>query len=707
MQGISLISVSSYTFTGGLSASSVIPSDNLSNITLKLSGTVASGILYTVTADSARDCAGNLAVLNSSNFGIGDQPGFGDLVINEILADETPQVGLPTAEFIEIYNTTNRLIDLGSVILTDNSAGVNLPSTLLLPDSYLILTSLTAAPAFLLYGPTVAVPGFASLTNAGETLTLTTASGTFINGVAYSDTWHSNAIKKDGGWSLERVNPLLPCLNSVTNWRSSVNTLGGTPGSQNSVFSTQPDVIKPVITGLALDTATSQIIITFSKSLDSSSLFNGSYALQSGSNISLTQVRPQAPFFREVRLAYAGTMQPGVLYNLTVSNISDCSNNTLLTVSRNFGLGLSAGFGDIVINEIFADETPQVGLPIAEFIEIYNTTGQLIDLGTVVLSDNGSGVTLPAALLPPGGYLTLSNTSAAVQFEPFGPVLGISGFPSLTNSGKTLTLQTLSGTFINGVRYSDAWHSDAAKRDGGWSLERINPLLACVNNADNWRSSVNTLGGTPGSQNSVFSNQPDSKAPVLTNLILDTATKQIILTFDESLDSSSLANGNYVMQNGNLIITQVQPTAPLFDSVRLSYSGTVQQGVLYTLSVNGINDCSANSLAVTVRNFGLGVVPNYHDLIITEIFADETPQIGLPEGEFIEMYNRSDKVIETKGITLTDGGSTVTLTSRIILPGQYLILSSTARTTDFMAFGEALGVTGFPSSGQCRRAAHA
>ena len=69
----------------------------------------------------------------------------------------------------------------------------------------------------------------------------------------------------------------------------------------------------------------------------------------------------------------------------------------------------------------------------------------------------------------------------------------------------------------------------------------------------------------------------------------------------------------------------------------------------------------------------------------------------MPEGEFIEIYNRSNKIIETRGIQFSDATSTTTLGSKILLPGQYLILSSTARTADYSSFGEVLGVTSFPS----------
>ena len=576
MQAASLINVSSYSFTGGsLTVSAVGISDNLTQATLTLGVAATSGVLYTITADSARDCSGNMAAADSGTFGIGQTPAFGDIVINEILADENPQIGLPASEFIEIYNTTNQLINLQNVLLSDNSSATTLPAYLMTPNSYLILCSTSAVASFAPFGEVLGVSGFPSLTNAGEVLTLTAPGGVFINGVIYGDTWHSDPVKKDGGWSLERINPDLPCLNSQTNWASSNNPTGGTPGTQNSVFSNQPDTDIPAIVSLSLDTANKQITIAFNESADNVSLLNGSYVFQN-SSLSVSQIEPVPPFYTEVKITYTGTVQQGIFYSLTVSNVSDCSGNTMSATIRSFGLGLLPTFGDLIINEILADENPQIGLPTAEFIEIYNTSTDLIELGGTVLTDNATAIILPAALLAPDSYLILTTVSAAPDFALYGPTLAVTGFPSLTNSGETLTLTSANGTFINGLMYSDDWHSDDVKRDGGWTLERVNPLLACVNNADNWRSSTNSLGGTPGSQNSIFNTLPDTKAPVITSLTLDTATQQITINFSESLDSSSLANGSYVLQGGNLTITQVQPQSPFFDEVRLSYAGAVQ-----------------------------------------------------------------------------------------------------------------------------------
>jgi hypothetical protein len=49
----------------------------------------------------------------------------------------------------------------------------------------------------------------------------------------------------------------------------------------------------------------------------------------------------------------------------------------------------------------------------------------------------------------------------------------------------------------------------------------------------------------------------------------------------------------------------------------------------------------------------------YKDVIITEIFADPTPRVNLPEAEFVELYNRSENPVDIAGWEYSDAGATV------------------------------------------------
>jgi hypothetical protein len=128
------------------------------------------------------------------------------VVISEIMSDPTPQIGLPNFEWIEIRNTTTSAINLQNWRVGDAS-GVSgaLPNFLLQPDSSAIICGTTAAATMQQYGRTFGVTSFPSLDNNGETIFIRSNTGSVIHAVEYNLSWFNNAVKSDGGWTLEMV----------------------------------------------------------------------------------------------------------------------------------------------------------------------------------------------------------------------------------------------------------------------------------------------------------------------------------------------------------------------------------------------------------------------------------------------------------------------------------------------------------------------
>lgn len=61
------------------------------------------------------------------------------VIINEIMADPSPTVGLPDSEFVELYNRSDVAVDVSGWIFSDAVSSVSLPSCVLPADSYLII----------------------------------------------------------------------------------------------------------------------------------------------------------------------------------------------------------------------------------------------------------------------------------------------------------------------------------------------------------------------------------------------------------------------------------------------------------------------------------------------------------------------------------------------------------------------------------------
>ena len=77
--------------------------------------------------------------------------------------------------------------------------------------------------------------------------------------------------------------------------------------------------------------------------------------------------------------------------------------------------------------------------------------------------------------------------------------------------------------------------------------------------------------------------------------------------------------------------------------------------------------CSPFLLAQTV------VAP--YDILINEFMADPAPPVGLPNVEFIELFNRSNKTIQLKDFKIVNGMSVSTVLRDFMLkPAGYVVI---------------------------------
>ncbi|TAG59053.1 MAG: lamin tail domain-containing protein, partial [Cytophagales bacterium] len=234
--------------------------DNLQTINLTFSSTTFLGT-NTLTINGISDIQNNLIDQNTViNFSfippiIPFFSKYKDLIISEIYADINPTVGIPAVEYLEIYNNTNSTILLQNYTLRDGTTNriISYPVSIL-GNNYAIFTNGTSSKNLLeSVFPNIHIitlSGF-GLTDNGEAQKILNPQGNIIDSLTYSVNWHSNPIKKSGGWSLELVNFTNTCTG---NWLSSIDLQGGTPGTQNSVFSTTLLGVAPKIDNYILST---------------------------------------------------------------------------------------------------------------------------------------------------------------------------------------------------------------------------------------------------------------------------------------------------------------------------------------------------------------------------------------------------------------------------------------------------------------------
>ena len=163
-----------------------------------------------------------------------------------------------------------------------------------------------------------------------------------------------------------------------------------------------------------------------------------------------------------------------------------------------------------------ADPTPSVKLPEAEYVELYNKSTLSVDLKDWTLELGSSKKIFPRLIIPARGYVILCDDSTYNSLKTYGPAIGFSSF-IVTNTGSTITLKDQNGNIIHTVNYTDGWYKSNYKKDGGWSLELIDPSNPC-GESSNWKASEDESGGTPGKKNSVYASNPDLTAPVISRV---------------------------------------------------------------------------------------------------------------------------------------------------------------------------------------------
>lgn len=618
----------------------------------------------TLNVSSILDLAGNMMPDEAFSFAwIQSVPvSFRDVVFNEILADPLPSAGLPEAEFIELYNNTDQVLSLDGWQLVNTTTAKTIQTVLLNPHDFLIICDAGNTVLFDASLPVYGITSFTALTNSGDSLTLLDENGQVIDRVVYSDDWFQTDFKLDGGWTLELMNPTLPCV-TAANWMESSNPSGGTPGAQNSVYTLAPDVTPPSIQ--SVDVNGNLLVVHFSESLDTTGFMASACAITSEPPAmnAVVSANWNATLDAVTLQLFAGVSPPNT-YTLLVTGISDCSGNEL-DDSFSWVMGFAPQVGDLVIHEIMADPDPSIDLPAAEFIEIRNNSNQPINLQGV--SFNGASIS-GTFIIPAQGFTLVANSQYASNFQGYSAVL-VDAFPALTNSGMLLEMTDANGAVLDAVDYDLTWYRDPTRDDGGYTLERIDPLTACTGRL-NWHAALNDAGGTPNASNSASSLDNANPPQAIQFGIMD--TNSVYLIFNQPMDTLSSASLpiDMVMVFNTLIGVHWNADR---DRVELDFAISFAPESSFIINVEQLSNCDGQALQTSIFNFQTGLAPEPGDIIINEIMADGTGSTqSTPKQDFIELFNTTDHWLDITNVTIN---SVAFLQQTLLPPLGYVILT--------------------------------
>ena len=433
----------------------------------------------------------------------------GCIIINELMPAPSDALGLPNAEYVELYNASDTVISLKDWTINDKK----ISKYQLNAGEYVIVCAKSKKSDFAGFEKLTDVTSL-SLANAAGKVTLCEPFGDVIDYVEYSSLIYNSSYKDEGGWSMERIDVANRDA-FLENWAQSVSPTGGTPGEPNSVKASNPDTNAPELVYANCSDDGRYISMVFTEAVDTKN-FSG-YINLSGIAISAAISDVNLASLAEIKLKLIEPLMPSRVYSVNEVPIADFAGNKAVAYGINVGILETADANDLIISEIMASAKPNT----ADFVEIFNRSGKNIDLSTVcfgIIKDDALSTCLQIAeykrAIFPGEYVVLTADSLAHvnQFAPRYPanVVTVSGFKNLAEDG-IIAVCRPNGDILNAVSYSKSMHSPLLPTTENVSLELIRTDLSS-SDPNNWASaSASSDFSTPTEQNSQFREPNDSQ----------------------------------------------------------------------------------------------------------------------------------------------------------------------------------------------------
>ncbi len=456
----------------------------------------------------------------------GYEPGV--VRINEIMY--APPTGMP--EWVELYNSHSDSVDVNRWLIGNRSASsryeVTTARVVIPPDSFLVITKDTALFR-LSYASVKNVLQVSSLptflwSNNGDAVVLMDSRRLVMDSVHYVPQWGGSS-----GRSLERIDPVGNPHDS-TNWASSVDTLGATPGRRNSNVLLDHDLR---LVRMAADTAAPGGVMRIRAIVQNTGRLAASgFALHLFHDENKDSVAQESE--RILAQSFSGLLswRDSIVVNVTWANpppgihqvIGEVRYSPDQRPANNRGLiTVRAGFQrrSLLINEVMY--APLSGN--AEYVEFFNAGDSDVDVAQWKFRDRaGTGsanefrLSTITRIVHPGEMFVIASDSSVLRLYAGIPdprllsILNTSSL-SLNNDGDDIVLLDPTGRTVDSLSYSTSWHNPNITDKSGRSLEKISPLLES-DIARNWTTCVLQAGGTPGRANSVYTAAPVPRSTI-------------------------------------------------------------------------------------------------------------------------------------------------------------------------------------------------
>ena len=174
------------------------------------------------------------------------------------------------------------------------------------------------------------------------------------------------------------------------------------------------------------------------------------------------------------------------------------------------------------------------------------------------------------------------------------------------------------------------------------------------------------------------------------------ADGRLLVAFNEAIDTAGISAANFKVEALSGVDFNVDNIEFQNKYEVIVDAGKISEPQL-TISVSNVADLEGERNIISSKSFNYQLPIEKYDVVFTEIMADPSPVVELPETEFLEIYNRTSKYIELQGWKLVAKTSEFVLDEYLISPNESLILCDAVDSAAFSEYGKVLAVKSFPS----------
>ena len=560
---------------------------------------------------------------------------FREITITELFVDATPTVGLPEVEWIEVFNRTDRIINMNGWGLVSESAttGTGMIRSIIpknnwngyLPPQtrFLICNApFNATESLADLGYVSEVEGWSGLSDNGMKLSLLRPDGTFIDGLTYDRSWWHG--ESTAARSVSKIHPSGCGL--ASNWEPTLLSLGATPWGKGEHEASASQITMPILISSHLINP-NKVAFLLQPDIDPLSELQCLF-LNEGNQEEAYWENPYWVVDLESPLS------EGKPIDIIIEEGQLCTNGVKTQgVTMDWIPALPPEWGDLVISEFLTNPSPES--PWEEWVEIVNVSNRTLDL---------EGLKLGEAFLKVGQYL---NADSVLVLEPncmdsWSSLSANSGQIKLSIQRNPMGEETI---MIDLVEYSRCWHDDREKAEGGHSLERVN-YFQPANSPNNWISGTGVLGCSRGIARPLDFEMIKVESLKDTNLIWGSLEGHLCWHSPYSMDSCVLFPENwdppiewkFASSSSNIAVSEQS----IYD---LGCVGNLIDIACYSWKeISDENPTRTNTWTIELPSEN-----TQRDFMLNEVLSEPLPG----KSEFVEICNRSDHVKSTSGVIAT------------------------------------------------------